>query len=94
MIKHGAVCVSLAEILRPSVDVRIEMDHGGRRMPFRQRAKERQRDAMIAAKRDEVFDRGGLLLDRRQALGDVAERDREVADIRQADAAGLTQCSG
>ena len=25
----------------------------------------------------------GLLLDRRQALGDVAERDREVADIRQ-----------
>ena len=36
---------------------------------------------MVAAERNEVLDPRGLLLDRGQALRNVAKRNREVADV-------------
>ena len=38
---------------------------------------------MVAAQRQQVIDRRGLLLDQPDGVGDVAERDREIADVRQ-----------
>ena len=61
----------------------VEMNHCRRAAPLRKRAKKRQRDAVVAAERNQMLDPAGLLLDRRQTFSDVAERDREVADIRK-----------
>ena len=56
VIEHRTMGVDLPEILRPGIDMGIEMDQRRRAVPLRQRAKERQRNAVIAAQRDEVLD--------------------------------------
>ena len=54
--------IALAEIVRPGIDMGIEMDERERcaATPFHRRPEERQRDAMLAAERDESF-RASLL---------------------------------
>ncbi len=49
MVENRGVSVSLPEIVGPGIDVRIEVNKRDRAAPFRQRAKERQRDAVVAA---------------------------------------------
>ena len=83
VIKDRAVGISLPEIPRPCVDVRIEVDQRRRALSFRQRSQQGQGHAVIAAQRDEVCDLTGLLLDALQAAGDVSQRDDEVADVGQ-----------
>ena len=55
-------------------------------MPLRQRAQQRQRNAMLAAQGDQMAHRFGLRLDRRQAALDIAQRESEIADVGQAHA--------
>ena len=83
MIEDRAVAVSLAETVGPGIDVSVEVNERRRAAPFRQRAQERQRDAVIAAQGDEMLDLTRLLLDQRHAADKVAKRDREVADVGQ-----------
>ena len=81
MIEDRAVRLRLPEIVRPGVDMRVEVNERDRAVPLRECAQQRQRDAVIAAERDEMRDTGRLLLDQRQALGDIAERNGEIANI-------------
>ena len=83
MVEDRGVSVSLPEIVGPGIDVRIEVNKRDRAAPFRQRAKERQRDAVVAAQRDEMLDLLRPLLDQRHAGDQVSEREREVADVGQ-----------
>ena len=62
--------------------MRVEMHQRERAAePRRQRAQQRQGDAMLAAQRQQMLDARRLLLDALQAGRDVAERDGEIADV-------------
>ncbi len=62
----------------------VEVDEGGgTAAPLRQRAQQRQGDAVVASERHQIGESRSGLLDQRQARGDVAERHGEVADIGQ-----------
>jgi hypothetical protein len=61
--------------------MRIEMDQCRPIVPLCQRAKEWQGNAMITTQRYKVFDVNGLLFDRHQAPGNIAQRNSEVANI-------------
>ncbi len=81
--------IGLPEILRPGVHMGVEVDERARAAAFGQRPQQRQRDAVIAAERDQVRDRTGLLLDPRQAAEEIAERDGEIADVGHRQGGGI-----
>ena len=83
MIEDRAVREGLPKILWPRIHMGIEMDQSGGTVPLGQGAKQWQRDAVVAAKCDEVLNTGSLVLDLREACRDLAQRNREVADVRQ-----------
>src|SRR5258708_40121032 len=59
----------------------VEMGEGGRAMPARQSAQQRQGHAVVAAERNQVPDLVRLSLDQRQAGRNVAESGGEIADV-------------
>jgi hypothetical protein len=76
------VCILLSEIVGPGIDVRIEVDQPQRPIVTSSpSAQQWKRDAVLAAERDQVPDRSGLLLDQFQASGDIAKRDREISNV-------------
>ncbi len=84
MVEYRTVRVTLAEVVRPGIDMRIEVHQRelARRAVARQRAQQRQRDAVFAAK----CDAGGVSSAAccsisRRLCRNVAERKVEVADI-------------
>jgi len=81
VIKDRAVGKSLPEILGPGIDMGIEMDEGRWTASLRQRAKEREGNAVVTAERNQVLDPSGLLFDLREARRNVTKRDRKVADV-------------
>ena len=83
VIEHRAVRIDLAEIVGPGVNVGVEMNECARAAPLRERAQERQRDAVLAAERDEVRDRARLSFDQREACGDIAECDAKNRRCRR-----------
>ena len=89
MIEDRTVSIGLAEVLRPSIDMRVEMDQCRPIVPLCQRAKERQGNAMITTQRYKVLDVNGLLFDRHQAPGNIAQRDCEVANIGYGHGGGI-----
>ena len=73
----------------------VEMhQRDGAAQALRQRAQQRQGDAVFAAQGDQVGDRCGLRLDRRQASLDVAQGDPKSPMSETGMLAGSTQCSG
>ena len=72
----------LAEIDLPGVEMRVELHQADRPAePPCERAQQRQGDAMLAAETDQMTDACRLLFDARQAGLDIAERDRELANV-------------
>ena len=61
VIEWRTMCVGLAEIVRPRIDMGIEMHQpDGTSLALRQRAQQRQRYAMLAAQGNQVADAAGL----------------------------------
>jgi len=50
VIEHRAMGVGLTEIVRPGVDMSVEMDERQRPLAARQRPQQGQRDAVLAAR--------------------------------------------
>ena len=73
--------IDLAEIFRPGVDMRIEMDQRRRAALLGERAEQRKGDAVLAAERDQMIHARCLLLNQREAFRNVAQRDCEVTDV-------------
>jgi hypothetical protein len=82
VIEHRTMSMVLAEIGGPGVHVCVEM-HQGETVAHAasQGAQQRQRDAMLAAQRQQVAEARCLLLDQVQARGDVAQCELEIANI-------------
>jgi len=71
----------LAETLRPRIQMRIEM-HECQLADLRmQRAQQGEGDAVLATECDEMFQPFRLLFDESEAFGNIAERDRKIADV-------------
>src|SRR6202022_1181233 len=83
VIKYRTKSIGLTEIVRPGIDVGVEMNERQRALAPRQRTQQGERDAVLSPERHEVVDGGGLLLDGLEARRNIAERDTKIADIRQ-----------
>ena len=82
VIEHRAVRVRLTEIVRPGVDVGVEMhQREAAADPARQRTQQRQGDAVLAAQGNQMAKPRHLLLDQLQAGRYVAEGKPEIADV-------------
>src|ERR1019366_4241022 len=83
MIEYRTMRIGLTEIIRPGIDMGVEMNERERALAPRQRPQQGERDAVLSTKRHEVVDGSGLLLDGLQTRWNITERDTEIADIRQ-----------
>jgi len=71
----------LAKTFRPGIDMRVEMHKRQRSRFLVKRTQQRQCNAVFAAQRDQMVQPGRLLLDQRQAFGNITERNGKIADI-------------
>ena len=83
VIEYRTMCIGLTKIVRPGIDMGVEMNERERALAPRQRPQQGERDAVLSSKRHQVVDGGGLLLDDLQARRNITERDTKIADIRQ-----------
>src|SRR3954447_20209934 len=76
------MCIRLAEVGRPGVDMRIEVNESQLPAePPRQGSEQGERDPVLAAERNKVPGRRCLLLDQAEALWNVAECEAEIPHI-------------
>jgi hypothetical protein len=83
VIEHRTMRIGLTKIVRPGIDMGIEMNERERALAPCQRPQQGQRDTVLSSKRHEVVDGGSLLFDDLQARRNITERDTKIADIRQ-----------
>ena len=90
VIERRAVKELRPEILVPRVDVRVELDEAERAVPGRERAQDRQRDAVVAANdhrpRARLHDLLHARLDRRVRVLEVDRRGIHVAGVNDGEA--------
>ena len=95
VIEHRTMRKGLAEIIRPRIDMSVEMNERERTVSLRASARNKgERDAVLPAERYEVVDACGLILDQLQARSNIAERDTKIPDIREHELGGSIHAVG